>query len=296
MKLTVPTTIEDCISIIGDPGLPSYLIHGTHPALIDAGMSFMGPVYTHAVKDLLGPAGPSFLFITHSHYDHLGACSYIKRIFPATRIAGHGLAVRVLQNPRAPSTMEHLSNIARQLMNETDPETEFLPPEIDLVLKDGDTLDLGNGMNISVLETPGHTRDSITFCIDPLDAVAPGEALGVVQLDGRICPEFLTDFDDYLSSVRKILARKPKIILMPHGPSLLGDDAAEFLEGVIPAACAWKEMIQETLHSADFDMDRSTGILFERLYDPRIIGQEMNAFRTNLKAKVACIAKGFDIP
>jgi len=291
MKITAPATIENGISIIGDAGLPSYLIHAPHPALIDAGMSFMGPAYSRAAEDILGPEGPAYLFITHSHYDHLGACSFIKHRFPCTRISGHGLAARVLQSPRALATMKHLSDIARQLMNATGPETEFLPPAIDLVLKENDALELGSGMCVTVLETPGHTKDSLTYCIDPLDAVAPGEALGVVQLDGRICPEFLTDFDDYLSSAGKIIAKRPKLILMPHGPSLSGDDAAEFLEGVIPAACSWRDMLLETLHAEDHDIDRTTGVLFERLYDPRVIGQEMNAFRTNLKAKVACIEK-----
>jgi glyoxylase-like metal-dependent hydrolase (beta-lactamase superfamily II) len=291
MKTTAPATIENGISIIGDPGLPSYLIHAPRAALIDAGMSFMGPAYARAAEEFLGPEGPAYLCITHSHYDHLGACSFLKRNFPGMRTAGHGLAVRVLQSPGAISTMKHLSDIARQLMNATGPETAFLPTEIDLVLKENDTLDLGGGISITVLETPGHTRDSLTYCIDPFDAVAPGEALGVVQLDGRICPEFLTDFNDYLSSARKILGKNPKLILMPHGPSLSGDDAAEFLAGVIPAACSWRDLILETLHAEDHDIDRSTAVLFERLYDPRIIGQEMNAFRTNLKAKVACIDK-----
>lgn len=291
MKLTAPATMENGISIIGNPGLPSYLVQAPCPAMIDAGMSFMGPAYARAVEHILGVQGPSYLFVTHSHYDHLGTCSFIKRMFPGMKVAGHGLAARVLQSPGALATMKRLSDIARQLMNAADPDTEFLPPGIDLDLKGNDVLELGHGVRVTVLETPGHTRDSLTYCIEPLDAVAPGEALGVVQLDGRICPEFLTDFDDYLSSARKILARKPRLLLMPHGPSLSGDDAAEFLEGVIPTACSWRDMILETLEAEDSDIDRSTEALFGRLYDPRIIGQEMNAFRTNLRAKVACIEK-----
>jgi glyoxylase-like metal-dependent hydrolase (beta-lactamase superfamily II) len=291
MKLCAPTKIDDHITIIGDMGLPSYLIGARYPMVFDAGMSFMAPLYARALEDVLTSRQPSFLCITHSHYDHLGACSFIKRRFPDIRIAAHGLAAQVLKNPRAIASMTDLSNIARQLMNATDGSTEFLPPEIDIVLKEGDTLNPGEGIVVTVIGTPGHTRDSLTYHIEPCNAVVPGEALGVVQLDGRICPEFLADFDSYVESIQKIVAKKPELILMPHGPSLTGDDAAELLESAIPAAFAWRDMIEEALDEAGQEIDKATEKLFARLYDPSVIGQEMNAFRVNLRAKVACIGK-----
>lgn len=291
MKLVAPMKLDQCTSMIGDIGLPSFLVNTRYPAVFDAGMSFMGPVYARQLEEALGPAQPSYLCLTHSHYDHLGACSFIKKRYPDMKIAGHSLAAGVVRNPKAVATMTTLSDIARQLLNMMEPSTVFMAPPIDLVLKDGDVLDLGDGISATVMETPGHTRDSLTYFIDPISAVIPGEALGVVQLDGNICPEFLTDFKTYIASAEKIIATKPAMILMPHGPSLTGDDAAEFLSGVIPAALKWKAMIGEALHESGHDAGRATENLFLKLYDPAVIGQEMNAFRTNLRAKVSCIAK-----
>lgn len=291
MKLNAPTKMTGSIVLLGDTGLPAFLIDAPRPFLFDAGMSFMGPVYVKALEEALGSRQPSVLCVTHSHYDHIGACSSIKGRYKGLKIAGHPLVREVMKKPGAVASMTHLSDIVRQMLGTMDPSTEFRPPQIDLILREGYTLEPGDGIVVTVMETPGHTRDSVTYLIDPPGAVVPGEALGVVQLDGDICPEFLTDFDSYVDSVKKILARRPSMILMPHGPSLTGDDAAEFLEGAIPAAQAWRDMISEALMECGRDVDGTTGRLFERLYDPSRIGQEKNAFRVNLRAKVSCIAR-----
>ena len=291
MKIAAPASLGKNTILMGDIGFPSLLIHGVIPVMFDAGISIMGPVYMKSLMENLGTSPLKMLCITHSHYDHAGSCSLIKRRYPSLKIAGHSLARDVMKNPRAISTMKGLSDVYRQMLGLTGPETEFFPPDIDLVLKDGDKIDLGGGITVRVLETPGHTRDSLTFFIEPLSAVVVGEALGVVQIDGNICPEFLTDFKAYVDSALKIIDTDPSVIIMPHGPSLTGDDASTFLGGVISAAYAWKDMIAETLDDTSGDIDLSTQKLFDHLYDPTRIGQEMNAFRTNLSAKVTCIKR-----
>jgi 2-aminobenzoylacetyl-CoA thioesterase len=291
MKITAPATLGKDMALMGDIGFPSLLIHDGIPAMFDAGISIMGPVYMKSLRENLGTRALERLYLTHSHYDHAGSCSLMKGHYPSLMIAGHGLARDVMKNPRATSTMKSLSDVYRQMLRRTGPETEFFPPDIELILKDGDVINLGKEIIVRVLETPGHTRDSLSFFIEPLGAVVVGEALGVVQIDGSICPEFLTDFNAYVASALKIINTDPSVIIMPHGPSLTGDDASTFLGGVISAAYAWKDMIAESLHDTSGDIDISTQKLFESLYDPCLIGQEMNAFRTNLRAKVACIAK-----
>jgi glyoxylase-like metal-dependent hydrolase (beta-lactamase superfamily II) len=291
MKICAPSKIDNRIVMIGNIGLPSFLMDAPKPVMFDAGMSIMGPVYADAVEKILGIRQLDLLCITHSHYDHLGASSYLKHRFEMLRIAGHPLVNNVMKNPRAVATMKGLSDAIRQFIGDLDQSTEFVPPEIDIVLKEGDILDLGEGLSVTVLETPGHTRDSLTYFIESIGAVVPGEALGVVEFDGGIYPEFLTDFNSYVASARKIMAKKPSVILMPHGPSLTQDDAREFLQGVIPAAFAWRDMISEALHQSGQDVENATERLFERLYDPSRIGQEKNAFLMNLRAKVSCIVK-----
>jgi 2-aminobenzoylacetyl-CoA thioesterase len=291
MKICAPSKIANRIVMIGNIGLPAFLIDTPKPVMFDAGMSVMGPSYAEDIEKALGIRQLDLLCVTHSHYDHLGASSYLKHRFPKLKLAGHPLVGDVMKNTRAVATMKGLSDVIRQFIGAVDQSTEFEPPVIDIVLKEGDMLDPGEGLTVRVLETPGHTRDSLSYFIEPIGAIVPGEALGVVQIDGGICPEFLTDFNSYVASAQKIIAKDPLIILMPHGPSLTEDDAKEFLEGVIPAAYTWRDMILECLHESGMDINTASERLFVRLYDPSIISQEKNAFRVNLKAKVSCIAR-----
>lgn len=294
MKIVAPSTVKDGLRLIGDPGFPSTVVSAEKTAMFDTGVSIMAPLYTGSLKRILGARPLDLVFLTHSHYDHVGSCGHVRHAFPALRIAGHGLIRDVMKNPRAVATMTSLSDIYRRLTDGNDPSTVFMPPEVDMVLEDGDEVDLGKGVTVRVMATPGHTRDSMTFFIEPWGAAVVGEALGVVQLDGAICPEFLTDFKDYVSSAHRIIEASPSIILMPHGPALTGADTQEFLKGAIPAAHDLRQTIENSLHETGGDIDRAAGILFERLYDPARIGQEMNAFRTNLWAKTACIAKSLN--
>ncbi len=291
MIVTTPGKITDGLYLLGNVGYPSFLVNAARPAMFDAGVSPMGRSYLEDLIPLLSSGPVQHIFFTHSHYDHTGAYGYLKRHFPALQAGAHPRVSKVMQSASAVRTMVELSNRARDLFGDTTEETAFVTPEMSITLEDGDVIDLGGGFTATVLETPGHTRDSITFYLEPLGAVIPGEALGVAQPNGEIFPEFLTDYESYLSSARRIIEMKPEMILMPHGYSLTGSDARNFLNRVIPAAHSWSEMIATALERNGSDIDLTTRDLFDRLYDPRKVGQEVNAFRINLRAKVSCIAR-----
>jgi len=68
------------IYALGNPDLPAFLFRGEIPVLFDAGMTFMGPIYLQEMKTYLGDAGKlRYLLLTHSHFDHCGAASFLKR-------------------------------------------------------------------------------------------------------------------------------------------------------------------------------------------------------------------------
>jgi len=291
MKITTPGKIADDLYLLGNIVYPSFLINTAEPVMFDAGVSPMGPFYFNDLSNILKTPSLRHLFFTHSHYDHTGAYGFMKKCFPELVTGAHPKAKKVMLSVSAVNTMTMLSDFTRELFQDKTPDTAFVPPEITLSLTDGDVLELGRGIRATVLETPGHTRDSISFFLEPMDALIPGEALGVIHLSGEIFPEFLADFEAYHNSAKKIIDTRPSIILMPHGPSLTGNDARTFIDGVIPATLAWRDMIAESLRDSGGDIDRSTENLFSRLYDPHVIGQEVNAFRINLHAKVTCVSR-----
>lgn len=87
-------------------------------------------------------------------------------------------------------------------------------------LRDGEVIDAG-GLRITVLATPGHTADSVSFVLD--DAVLTADTVlgrGTAVIDdedGRLA--------DYLESLRRLRGLGARTVLPGHGPEL-GDLAA----------------------------------------------------------------------
>jgi glyoxylase-like metal-dependent hydrolase (beta-lactamase superfamily II) len=74
------------VHMVGHRAVPVFLVDGDRPALFDAGLAFLGPVYAGQIKRILGGRQPSWCFLTHSHFDHCGAVAYLKKQFPEMRI------------------------------------------------------------------------------------------------------------------------------------------------------------------------------------------------------------------
>jgi glyoxylase-like metal-dependent hydrolase (beta-lactamase superfamily II) len=95
---------------------------------------------------------------THAHADHLTAADLLRQRSGARIACGHG--IRQVQETF--SAVFNMSDVA------TDGS------QFDRLLSEGDTIDLGN-LAIRVIETPGHTADSISYLVE--DAIFVGDTL-----------------------------------------------------------------------------------------------------------------------
>ena len=100
----------------------------------------------------------SWVLETHAHADHLTAGNYIRSKTGAKIAIGRGIC-SVQKNFAG---VFHLPDLA------TDGS------QFDRLLSEGDEIRLGS-LHIAVLETPGHTRDSLSFVVE--DAVFVGDTL-----------------------------------------------------------------------------------------------------------------------
>ena len=167
----------------------AYLIGEREMALVDPGSGD-----SEALRDLfqlvehLGSEGRTvtMIVVTHHHPDHTGGVAACRARFGA-KVVGH-----------------------REL-------APHLP--LDVVVRDGDVLPLVPGLNdwtLRVLETPGHTRDSISlwhprrralFCGDLLPG-GPGSVV-IDPPDGNMAA--------YLASLERCAALEPVTLFPAHG-------------------------------------------------------------------------------
>jgi glyoxylase-like metal-dependent hydrolase (beta-lactamase superfamily II) len=296
MKQQTKGRIHERITAISNVGYPGYIVRGDKKSLmIDAGVNLLAPSYLASIKEIFGGvARLDYLFLTHSHYDHVGAAHYLKRHVPGLKIGGHERLAGLLRKSSVLETMNRLSTSHPELQryNPGGEDLTMEPLEIDLVLKQGDVFDLG-GLTCSVYETPGHTRDSLAFYFPEIGALFPGDATGILEDDEGSSPRvaFVASYQDYLDSLELLITLHPEIICLAHRWVLTHDDAADFLERSLAETFRYREVIESYLDAASGDVERVIRDMAHAEYDVKGgIRQARAPYLANLTAQVNHIA------
>ncbi len=277
--------------MIGNIAIPIYLITGSRLCiLIDAGMTIMGPVYINKIQSCLEYGTvPLYLLLTHSHYDHLGSISYLKKRIPQLKVGGHHTVDNVLRSSRAVELITSLNRDGEKMMGINDPEITFKPFSLDMPLKGGETYDTGEDV-LEAIYTPGHTKDSMCYYLRNAKIMFTGEAAGVKTPTGDILPEFLTSYKSYFSSLEKLKQYPIDYIAVGHGYVVEGEDARQYISNSMHATHAFVERIRNYYKESGNIDDVVTRIKNED-YVQSGTGQPERAYTINLQAKVRAVVE-----
>jgi len=283
--------ISPHVVVWGHPWVYLYWIEGDHTqVLVDSGYTANAEALVAWVQRKRNPQKSFAHLLTHSHFDHLGATPYLKKAFPEMNIRAHPKVAKVLASERAVSLIHHLSREAARTVGVEAPSFEVFP--LDEPLTDGMCLDLGGGVTVEVMETPGHTRDSLTFLIWPDGVAIPGEAAGVLDVRGVVRPQFLASYGMYLQSLERIAACGPLHALgLPHRAYVVGESQVRaFLDQSLRNTRDLGAWIADA-----YDRFRDVDRVFESLKEHPVFGastgQTEEAFLLNLRAMVVAAVR-----
>ncbi len=296
MKQPAEGRVHERITAIADVVYPAYIVRGGQKSLmIEAGVNLLGPRYLAAIKDMFGETGRlDYLFLSHSHYDHVGSADYLKRHIPGLKIGAHERVAGLLGKPSVLERMNRLSmsHVELPQYDRAGEDLTLHPFAIDVLLKQGDEFDLGE-LTCRVYETPGHTRDSLAYYFPEIRALFPGDACGVLRTgaDGPLQVEFVASYRDYVRSLRLMIALEPEIICLAHNWVLTHEEAAAFLERSLAETFLYRELIESYLDAANGDVERAIRDMARAEYDANSsILPPSAAYMTNLTAQVRHIA------
>lgn len=264
MLFTSTGRITENFYALGLATFPVHLLDGPHPVIFEGGASCAGKLYVDAIRAILGKRQPEILFLTHAHWDHCGAASFLKDAFPGMKIAASQQAAEILQRPRALKLIDELNKDAVGIVSKfpgVDPsrllDGAFRPFAVDIMVVDKQIFDLGNGAAVEVLATPGHTRDHHSYYLPAQKILIAGDAAGTIDSSRGIACEFLYDYKAYLSTVTKLAALPVEVFCQGHRVILVGrDEVIAFFKNTMRETVLFKEEVFKLLDEEGGLIDR----------------------------------------
>lgn len=145
-----------------------------------------------------------YIINTHSHGDHVGGNSYLKKINPA---------IKILNSIKTPQYQQ----IRKQINLLEGAEVTFDEYESDILIKDGDIIDLG-GIELTAMEAPGHTTDSLIFYIKKNRMLFAGDLIYQKKITQcNYLQNLMESFEEIITSYNLLLKLAPAIIYTGHG-------------------------------------------------------------------------------
>ena len=210
----------------GDSG---FLIDdGKTSVLYDSGFAFTGDGMVEKIKSYLGGRNLDYIFLTHSHYDHVLGSLYAKKEWPDAKIIASDYAAKIFNKPSAKAVMRDLDKKFAITCGVDSYEDIIDNLNVDIEVRENDIINAGD-MTFKVVELPGHTKCSIGFYLVEKKLLLSSETLGTYVGNDVVLPSFLVGYKMTLDSIKKVENMDVEHILMPHYGLLSGTDIEKFL-------------------------------------------------------------------
>ncbi|MBN1338444.1 MAG: FprA family A-type flavoprotein [Bacteroidales bacterium] len=189
----------------------SYFINADKKTIVDTTKEKFWGTWLDKLKQVVNPAEIEFVIVNHTEPDHSGNLRHLLNLAPKAKVVGSGNAIRYLK--------------------------DLIGPDFEsIVVKDGDTLDLGN-KTLHFIGAPNlHWPDSIYTWLPEDRALFTCDSFGCHYCDDKMYDDEVGDFDDafkyyfdvilkpfskfMLKAIEKIKPLEIKVVCPGHGPIL----------------------------------------------------------------------------
>lgn len=198
------------------PGDSGFLVDdGETSILYDSGFAFTGEGMVGKIKEQIGDRKLDFIFLTHSHYDHVLGALYAMREWPDAKVVAGEYAAKIFDKPSAKAVMRKLDKNFAITCGAGSYDDLIDELRVDITVKNGDIINAGN-MSYKVIDLPGHTKCSVGFYLIENKLLLSSETLGIYAGNGIVLPSFLVGYEMTIKSIETVEKMDVENILVPH--------------------------------------------------------------------------------
>ena len=252
MWMREPGKVVDRLDFLGTHDNCLYLVRGKEAMIIGGGMSWTAPSLERQFSTMdLEPEKLRYLVVHHSHFDHCGAVPYLKRKFPQMQVVASAHAGKMFAKEKV---VNFIAQANKQMIDRLGLQGEyerlnlrFDGVQVERAVAEKDIIDLGDGVEVHFLETPGHTQCSIAAYVPKFKALFPSDAAAPPTDDANevFYPGPQYDFSLYKESLEKLATYEIEICAFEHYGVIIGDRARKILHQGLSQTEAFKDRIVE---------------------------------------------------
>jgi len=229
----LPFQVTQNITLLGSELFNLYLVKGETYAIIEGGVSGIAYPFLAQLSQLnVPPESISHLVILHSHFDHMMVFPVLKERYPWMKIVTSDLNRATFSSERVvakifDSDRKMTLALKERGMISDAPNLEsytFFP--LDITVQEGSVLDLGGGVRMKFLETPGHSPDCLAVFLEEEGLLFCSDGAGFYTPPYFFRPNYWYRLDDAEKSLDKMKAIDPEILCRGHYGAMIGKDLA----------------------------------------------------------------------
>lgn len=224
--------------------IASYVLKGTKTVIIETGPTVTVNNLLAGLREFnIKPKRVDYVAVSHIHPDHGGGAGALLPHLPNAKIVVHSRGAPHLVDPsKLWSQAKQVLGVVAEIYGEIVP---VLPDRV-VSAFDGMVLDLGEGLELKVLETLGHAAHHMSFYEERSGMIFAGDAAGIYfpQFDKTIptTPPPL-HLDLTFASIDKLIGVGPKTICYTHFGAV--ENAVKRLQAYSEQLRLWAKIISE---------------------------------------------------
>lgn len=279
--------ISPGVSLIAHGSQVNYVVGNEKKILVDTTLSCETPKLISKLEEVgISPAHLYGIALTHLHAERVAGAVVLKQQFPHLKLICSSQMEALINNSDFINELkatDHdlagtLSNVSLIQRMSVEQIKEILSPN--LVLREGDLLNLGRNYSIRMISAPGHTSHSVAYLIQPDNVLIVDEGFGYFKIKGFTASGADWSIEEATRSIERTTSLEISALALPHLGALTGNlirkhlkTVLEFTQGMLAECKEAFELnmneseIQDGLRTAfykDETMDATSTISLER--------------------------------